>query len=223
MILNYLRLWTHIMKILISVPNTGWIHKHCVFALMKLQTDTRYKTTFILPTHNPFENNLHHILKDFLEGDYDFWLTFDSDNPPSNNPLDLVEYNRDIIGCPTPVWHHDGKHKGDRPYYWNAYDYVEDKGAYKEHEEKKGLQKVDAVGTGCVLFSKRVFLNKEMQKAPFLRTTYPDGRVEKGNDISFCERARKQGFEIYAHYDYPCKHFNEVELTEVIKSFAEME
>ena len=162
-------------------------------------------------------------MRDFLKGDYDYWLSFDSDNPPTQNPLDLVEYDRDIIGCPTPVWHFDGKHKGERPIYWNVYDYVKEKGAYREYAKKEGLQKVDAVGTGCVLFARRVFENPEMQKGAFTRKLYPDGRVGKGNDISFCERAREQGFEIYAHFGYPCLHFNELELTEVIRAYGELE
>lgn len=211
------------MKVLVTVPNTGWIHKNVAFALLKLQQDKRYELKIILPTHNPLENNQHHIVKDFILGKFDYWLSFDSDNPPMNNPLDLIELNKDIIGCPTPVWHFSGKVKGERPIYWNAYDYVEDKKAYKEHETKEGLQKVDAIGTGCFLINKRVFENLEMRKAPFSRTLYPDGRVEKGNDISFCERAKKQGFEIFAHYSYPCNHFNELELTEVIKAFSEVE
>jgi len=99
---------------------------------------------------------------------------------------------------------------------------VPEKGAYKEHAEKKGLQKVDATGTGCFLIARRVFENEEMQKGAFTRKLYPDGRVEKGNDISFCERAREQGFEIYAHFGYPCMHFNELELTEVIRAFQEI-
>ncbi len=211
-----------VKKVLISVPNTGWIHKHCAFALLKLIQEKRHKTNIIMPTHNPFENNLHHIIKDFIDGDYDYWLSFDADNPPTRNPLDLVEMDRDIIGFPTPVIHHDGKHSGDRPYYWNAYKYVPDKDAYAEWPEKKGLQKVDAIGTGCFLIARRVFLNEEMRKGPFVRKLHPDGRVERGNDISFCERASKQGFEIYAHFDYPCMHFNEIEITEMIKAFSEV-
>ena len=202
-------------KVLISVPNTGWIHKHVAFALLKLQQDKRHDVTIILPTHNPLENNQHHIVNDFLAGDYDFWISFDSDNPPKANVLDLVDLNRDIIGCPTPVWH-TGK-LGERPYYWNVYDKEGD--AYAEHKEMEGLQKVDATGMGCFIISRRVFLNKEMQKGAFTRKLNPDGTVLKGNDISFCERATEQGFEIFAHYDYPCMHFNEVEATEIINHF----
>jgi len=209
------------MKVLVSVPNTGWIHKHCSFVLLKLQKDTRgHDLTIIEPTHAPYVNNLHKILIDFKSGAYDFWISFDSDNPPKNNPLDLIEYNLDIVGLPTPVWHNDIKTRksGERPIYWNAYDYVPEKDAYKEHANKKGLQKVDATGTGGFVIHRRVFDNKDMI-APFLRQWNKDGTVNKGNDISFCERARKNGFEIYAHYGYSCMHFVELELGEVIEAF----
>ena len=208
-------------KVLISVPNKGWIHKGCTFALLKLIQDRRYASNIILPTHNPFENNLHHIIIDFLKGGYDYWLSFDSDNPPTNNPLDLIELDKDIIGCPTPVIHFDKSKLGERPVYYNAYKYVESEDAYTEWPNREGLQKVDAIGTGCFLIARRVFLNKELQKGAFTRKLYPDGTVEKGNDISFCERAQKEGFEIYAHYDYLCQHFNEIEIQEMIKQWME--
>ena len=43
--------------------------------------------------------------------------------------------------------------------------------------------------------------------------------MNKGNDISFCERARECGFEIFAHYDYPCGHVNEIEVNEMVEHF----
>lgn len=158
-------------------------------------------------------------MRDFLIGEYDFWLSFDSDNPPINNPLDLVGVDKDIMGCPTPVWHFDEKNKskGERPIYWNGYKRVGD--AYKEYEPKDGLQQVDAIGTGCFLIARRVFEHPDMQKGAFTRKLYPDGRVEKGNDIMFCERAKEAGFEVWCHYDYPSMHFNELELNEVVRAF----
>lgn len=175
----------------------------------------------IIPTHNPFENNLHHCVNDFMAGDYDYWLSIDADNPPLRNPLDLIEYDRDVIGLPTPVWHYDEERKlpGERPIYLAAYDYAPEKDAYKEHQPQEGLQRVDAVGTGCFLVSRRVFSAPRMREAPFSRTLNGDGTVNKGNDIAFCERARAEGFEIFAHYDYTCRHFNELELTEVGRAF----
>lgn len=203
------------ISVLVTVPNEHWLHKLLVQRLMLLQMDGRYRLRFEFPSHRPYENNLHHIVKDFCDGDWDFWLSIDSDNPPMQNPLDLVEFDKDIIGLPTPVWHYVGK-PGERPIYWNAYEYDSESDAYREYSAKKGLQRVDAIGTGCFLIARRVFDDSHMRQAPFQRKLHSDGTVYKGNDISFCERARARGFEIWAHYDYPCYHFcNNIELSEV--------
>ncbi len=209
-------------SILISLPNQHWIHTTVIHRAMMLLADKRYKTRLIMPAHKPYVNNLHHIVNDFVAGDYDFWLNIDADNPPvSKNPLDLVVLNKDIIGLPTPVWHFTNK-KGERPVYLNVYDYDTSVKAYREHLPHTGLQMVDAVGTGCILIAKRVFENAEMRKGAFHRTWNEDGTVERGNDISFCERAKKQGYEIYAHYDYICDHFSELSLSETIRAFMQM-
>ena len=205
-------------RILVSIPNTGWIHKIVAMRVMALLQDNRYMVNVIMPTWNPIENNLHKIIVDFIKEDFNYWLNIDSDNPPTKNPLDLVDLDLDIITCPTPVYHFNKRthRKGESPVYLNAYKYLPDKDAYTEWPHKYGLQKVDAVGNGCTLYAKRVFLNKEMQKGAFTRKLHPDGTVNKGNDISMSERARAQGFSIYAHYDYICQHFNEVELGEFV-------
>lgn len=208
-------------KVLVSVTNEHWIHKSVVWVLLKLIQDGRHKVRIIMPSHKPYENNLHHIVKDVLDDGYDFWLNIDSDNPPEKNPLDLVELNKDIIGLPTPIAHFDGKGTGDAPVYLNAYDYVPEADAYKPHGKFKGLRRVDAVGTGCVLFSRRVFEHPQMQKGCFARKLNEDGTVNKGNDISFCERARENGFEIFAHYSYGCDHFSELSLKEMVRHHNE--
>lgn len=207
------------MKVLVSIPNAkGWVHKRSMFAAIGLLKDKRHQVELIAPTHSPFENNLHHIVKDVISKECDFWISFDADNPPMQNVLDIVDMDMDIVGCPTPVWHFEDKKKGERPIYYNAYDYVGEAG-YKEHLPREGLQKVDAIGTGCFVVARRVFEDPEMLKAPFQRQWNVDGTVDKGNDISFCERARAQGFNVWCHYSYPCMHFVELELNEVVGAF----
>jgi hypothetical protein len=246
-------------KVLISfptAPSNPRLHKHVVFASWRILADQRYQITPIISSHNPYENNLHHIILDFLKGGYDWWLNIDDDNPPYGNPLDLIELNKDIIGCITPVRHSTGK-LGERPVYYNGYVKAEDgNGGYKECQafmdfsdssltvdEIKGLElkkslgnkltkqqekalnngnrlvRVDAIGSGCMLISRRVLDNPAMQLGAFSRELNKDGTVHKGCDIMFCERATKQGFEIYAHYGYPCMHFNVLELNETVKDF----
>ena len=60
-----------------------------------------------------------------------------------------------------------------------------------------------------------------MQKGCFTRKLNSDGTVDKGNDISFCERARENGFEIYTHYNYMCDHFSELSLREMNRHYME--
>ena len=54
-----------------------------------------------------------------------------------------------------------------------------------------------------------------MKFGAFARKTNADGTVEKGNDLSFCERARSCGFEVWTHFDYMTDHMNELSLKEV--------
>lgn len=208
-------------KVYITVPCQHWVHKAVSKCLVLLHVDGRYKIRMEWPSHKPYENNLHHIVVEFLKSDCDYWLSIDSDNPPVNNPLDLVELDLDVVGLPTPIWHNAGK-KGERPVYWSAYDYASDVDAYREHQVRDGLQQVDAIGTGCFLIARRVFEHPEMQKGAFIRKLYPDGTVHKGNDMSFCERVKGCGFTVWAHFGYPCKHFSELELNEVVGAFRGM-
>lgn len=203
-------------RVLISVPTgDGWIHKHVTHALLKLQADNRYERTITLPTHRPLENSLAHIQRDFLAGNYDFWVNIDDDNPPLKNPLDLIQLDLDIIGLPTLVWHN--AKKGDRPIYYNAVKAVP--GGFRPHEIYNGLQEVDAVGGGCMVVARRVL---EKLKAPFQRTWNEDGTLHMGNDYAFCTRAKQAGFKVWAHFDYPCLHFQQLELTEVMNAFQDI-
>lgn len=199
-------------------PAHPFLHKKVVEASWKILGERRYDIKPILPVDNPFENNLNGIVRQFLKSDCDFWLSIDHDNPPIGNPLDNVERDLDVVGYPTPVWHYVGL-KGERPLYYNGYDYVSEKDAYKEHQPREGLQSVDAIGTGCFMVARRVFEHPNMTSGAFLREWDELGIVRKGNDIMFCERARAAGFRIWADYDRPCMHFNILELNEVVAAF----
>lgn len=206
-------------NVLVSVPNQRWVHRGVVFALMALQRDARVQSTFVLPTHKPYINNLHKIINDFLKGDFDYWVSFDADNPPRNNIFDLVFLDKDIIGCPTPVLHLDDS--GDWPIYWNALD--EKPEGWTPHKITEGLQEVDAVGSGCIVVARRVL--KAMRHDPphqrwFFRLWNDMGEMERGGDYMFCKRAKARGFKVWTHYDYPAYHFNEVELGHLNQAYG---
>jgi len=205
------------MKVLVSVCcEPPYVHKRVVFALLRLQNDPRYETTIILPTHKPYEQALNRVCKDLLTTykDHDYWLNIDADNPPVNNPLDLIELNKDMIGLPTPVWH--DAVKGDQPVYWNALEKKVGTDGWKpKHGE--GLTEVDVVGSGCMLVHRRVI--ETVIRPWFMREYDDDGIVERGHDYLFCEKVQKAGFKVYSHFDYPCEHYNELGVHSVVQAF----
>lgn len=205
-------------RVYVTVPNgDGTLHKLVHVAVCRMLSDTRYAVRHDCPTHTPYINNLHHCMHDFLDNGDDYWLSIDNDNPPLRNPLDLVEYDCDVVGFPTPVWHNSVR--GDRPWYFNAVDRKQD--GYKPHEPCEGLQEVDAIGSGCFLVARRVMQTLKSSQ-PFMREWDAGGLAVKSGDFAFCEKAKAAGFSIWAHYDYPCEHFNELPLLEVIRAFDAM-
>lgn len=202
-------------QVLVSVTNTGWIHKHVTRAILRIVADQRYRVTYIDPTHKPYEDAMNRISLDMLNGPWDWWLNIDSDNPPLRNPLDLIELDRDICGLPTPIYHNTGD--GKWPICWNALDIAKGEDGYREHKEQQGLQQVDVIGSGCMLVHRRVI---DGVKPPwFVRETDEYGRVIHGPDFYFCRKATAAGFQVWANYDYRCRHFNEVELVEAMHAF----
>ncbi len=208
-----------------------------MLAVLRMEQDPRYRTTFIAPTKSPFVANLHHAVREFLKTDFEFLLLVDDDNPPQNNPLELADLDLDVVGLPTPVWHSEVR--GDRPFYYNALKavYLESGvvEGFKPIQDAfpgfafSGLHECDAVGTGCIMIARRV-LERLMQlavgsqgmRAPFMRTWDDTGAVVMGNDYAFCTRAKAAGFKIHAHFDYMCHHHNELELTSTIGAFWAM-
>lgn len=203
------------MNVLLSVPNTGWIHKMVVLSVIRLLQDPRHETTYIQPTLTPLENSLNHIAFDLLQGDWDYWLSIDADNPPTRNPLDLIDFNLDVCGCPTPIFNNAGE---GYPVCWNAMDAVPD--GYMQHPPEPGkLAEVDAIGNGCMLVHRRVI--EGVSPPWFVREIDQFGRVVRGHDFGFCDKARAAGFRIWAHYGYPCRHYNELDLIEAMEAFGD--
>lgn len=209
-------------RVIISVPNLYWIHRDMFHPLWNMGNDERYSVQYNLLTRKPVEVAYCEMAENVRKEGFDWWLNIDADNPPTKNPLDLIELDKDIIGCPTPIWRPQLFRESDegKPFSWNVMYYNKENDIHYEWSYPYGLQKVDALGMGCVLIAGRVFDNKDMQYQPFMREYEPSGKTHRGTDVAFCHKAKKNGFEVWAHFDYICKHYKEVELTEMLTMVA---
>jgi hypothetical protein len=78
-----------------------------------------------------------------------------------------------------------------------------------------------AGGTGAIYVSNKVLSHPEMV-APFQFQFGADGVTYRGEDYSFCDRARAAGFTIWSANFALCGHHTEVELLTVLRRWYEM-
>lgn len=203
-------------RVLLSMPHMGTTHVANSAAVEQMiLTDSRVQLHVTRSSAIPVENNLNTVIKGFLQGEWDYWINLDEDQAPINNPVDLVFLDKDVIGLPTPVYK-PNQPDTPNPLHWNVYNWDETEERYRPRRAKQEdgpIQEVDAIGSGCWVVARRVL---EAVKQPMLRRYDEDGIVTMSGDMSFCAKAREAGFKVWAHYEYPCRHFKMIDLYEVM-------
>lgn len=196
-------------KIMVAMPNTGWTRIEVAKTMTHLSHDQRYTKQLISPQAVPYELNINQTVKKFLESDedFDYLLLLDTDNPPLKSPFDLVELDKDIIGMSIPTVHGKTIHPAAMDRVGNSFKAI-------PASRRQGLQEVDAVGSGCMLISRRVL---EDIKAPFKPTWNEDGTSRITGDFNFCTRAKEKGYKVWVHWDYSCDHIKENGLKQVME------
>ncbi len=203
-------------RVLITCIHGGWIADDTVSALLDLSRERRVECTIERPqttASRPYVSVLNATARMMVSEGFDFWINLDADNSPRKNPVDLIFCDKDVIGCPYPIWISG---KAPRPYVWSAFDHAPELGQYdyRMHKpEANELEQVDAVASGCMVIARRVLENL---KAPFSRVWDEWGEVVCGTDLAFCGRVREAGFQVWCHYGNPCRHFKQIELTEAV-------
>jgi len=195
-----------VKKVYIAVLSLGYIRQELAIALLKISGDNRYEKQIQFHGLRPSAHNRNSIVKEFLKTDCDYLLCIDHDNIPINNPLDLVELDKDVIGCPYPQ-------VKNGEIGWLVMNKVPDGYRQVSVENAVGVQEVDAIASGVMLIARRVL---EKVKTPFERK-WKDGQAVKGLDFYFCDKARDLGFKVWVAWDYVADHYKEVSLLQVLQ------
>jgi GT2 family glycosyltransferase len=195
-------------SVLIVVPTLNSIHYEVVGILCRIiLSNTKYDIDVTTSAMRGIGEHRNIIARDFLKTGRDFLLMIDSDNPPPANVLDLIDLDKDVISCPTPI--NMDYVRGVNNFYWNVFN---DDG-YPIQSAGNGLEKVVSAGTGCVLIKKEVL---EKIKHPFTTIRDEEDLRIVGTDIAFCNKCTKAGIDIHVHWDYRCGHYKEINLASLI-------
>ena len=194
-------------KIWVAILNEGNVRQELSRVITNLQTQSAYDVHIDQPSDRPISNSRNKIVQRFLaHKEFDYLLMIDDDIVPLPTILNLADYQKDIIGALCFMYQQNKvlpvAFKRNRDGLYNPII----------AKDREGLLEVDAVGTGCVMLSRKVL---EAVKAPFLNEYDPDGIKTYGLDINFCQKARKKGFKVFVHLDYPCDHWQTMNLRRV--------
>jgi len=185
----------------------GWEAQ--VMAWMREKSD-KYSFEIFFPVGRPIPDNRHKIVKRFLEGDWEYLVMLDDDNPCYKNIFDLLDLDLPVVGGVYPGKKDDG-------IVFFAFDTEEKDGTTVFHqvalEKRHGLQEVGAVATGLIVI-KREVIQKIIDKRwlPFEEGFDEDGILNYGDDMGFCKKCKDLGIPVHAHFDYVGSHMKEVDL-----------
>jgi len=180
------------MKVLIAMPSySGMIPIEVMRAVLALKKPS-YAFADITGTLCPDARNM--LLETAIEHSFTHIFFIDDDNIVHPDSLNrLLELDKDIIGCVYPK--RDGK---------GHVVLKRDKDKYIQYENDSHLQQVDAIGMGCTLIKLEVLKKmRDNYKHPFEYLTEPR---KLGEDVTFCERAKSLGLEVWALNEFSTGH-----------------
>jgi hypothetical protein len=208
-------------KVMVNILHIGTIHAGLETMVVEWmhQCRDKYDFSFFLPTARPIPNNRNKICKQFIEGSWEYLFMFDEDTIPLKNPFSMIEHDLDVCG---------GVYPGRSSKGFNFHVFDLDKEKYKNGDiffefiqdpnRRVGVQKVDAVATGCVCIKRSVIEKMYKNKmAPFEELFDEYGIMITSDDMAFCLKCMKLNIKVHADWDILCDHIKETPLLKCIE------
>lgn len=197
------------MRIHIAALNMGWIHVGLAATLVHVAATHRVHNLSIEFSgwgveRRPIASNRNRIARDCPKN-AEMLVMIDADCIPPMNFLDAANADLDIIGLPMPMYDRTGQIMiGIVPLDNRE---MVDVGSMNVIE-------ASAVAAGVLFIHRRVLDHPEMCP-PFEDRFDKDGVLTWTEDHVFCERAREQGFRVWANLGYPLGHVKEIDIRHV--------
>lgn len=192
----------------ISILNQGWVRvelanviDNAIVSYRKGPLSIEYSG--LGAERRPICSNRNRIVRD-CPPEAEILCMIDSDCIPPFDFLDAANPDLDIIGLPMPIYRGGEIIMGIRPLDDRKTVTVGEM-AYEEERDIAG---------GLMFIARQVFAHPAMRGA-FRDKFDKDGVLVSTEDHVYCDRARKQGFKVWAALGYPLGHVKEVDLKKV--------
>ena len=188
------------MKTLIAIPTSRDIEIQCAASIIGMEREGRIGV--FCPQSYSIDASRNLIVEHALEIGYDYIMWIDSDMIlPKNTLTTLMSHDKDVVSGVYAYKLIGAENAVAKRFKDKAKDIYEDI-PLKEITESKRLIEVDGVGFGCVLTKVDVFRHI---KKPWFRYT-----PNMGEDIYFCRKAQKAGYQVYLDTSILCGHVGSV-------------
>jgi glycosyltransferase involved in cell wall biosynthesis len=182
------------MKICIGIPTNRLIKPKTAQSVLDLISHSKYDYKIIVSERgfNTSENR-NYIAAQAVNNNCDYLFFVDDDMILPPDTLDrLLAHNKDIIGG----------------IYKTKYEVQADVCEYFDNE-RTGLFKVKALGTGCLLIKTEVF--RKLPQPWFKYEWNQNGSIKRSHDWIFCEDARNAEYDVWADSTLEIKHIGKKE------------
>lgn len=178
---------------------------------------SRFGAPFSTPAREPREKNRNLSVQSFLSHaqQFEYLLTVDDDTGVPADVIDrLLSVEQDIVAGIQPLYM-----QGQLVANVMPFPTVEESRPpwpdWLTWEPPAAPYRVRYCGLGCVLIHRRVF---ERVEWPWFREDYGDrwGQNHVTEDIYFCRKAHRAGFDIWCHPEVICDHYKTVCLNEIV-------
>jgi GT2 family glycosyltransferase len=203
-------------KIAVCIPIKGSVHDTFFLNLVTqmLKNSRDYDLFVVSSTRMPLDAARNEILQIAMKNspDYLWWLDSDMVLPQNINVLQsLIDMDKDMTSALY--------FRREYPYHPVFIIVKDGRPCVVKPLPIRQILKVDAVGMGCLLVKKKVFEELMKSEEPvfeFKQKIFPESVETMGEDINFCLKAKKLGFEIYLNSNIVCGHIGSTVIDEKI-------
>ena len=126
----------------------------------------------------------------FLKSDFDYIWWIDSDMKfPVDAPLRLLARNKDIVGC------NYRRRRFPNPNFTGMSGSAGTFSEFQTTDLSPPMEQIDVLPHGLVMVRRHVY--EKTPQPHYLQEFIPEKNLEIGEDIFFCQQAKKAGWEIW--------------------------
>ena len=203
------------MKVLFCIPTTGWISSDLFMRTQRIFQNAIEKGIQIgvhVVKAIPHDSSRNLLVEGFLENDWDWMLSCDSDVVPPENIVDMITDERPLcaayVNAVLPMDINKPISERVGPVAIGYEDVPGGIRYFKFPFEVGEVKEVPSFGTGCFAVRRDVF---ETIPAPHFKFGYNEkGILTLGEDLYFCKKAREHGFIPHMDGRFVCLHLKEI-------------